>query len=294
MSGQGEDAVKLRFARPPALWPAYALALCSAKPALAPPGLRMPSIEAQATAQAQAAALAAYRQVCGFSDDGALPLTYPHVLAMPLHMAMLTAPAFPVRLLGLVHVGNHIARQRRIAADEKLDLRCVLPALRESERGQEFELVTQARSQGELVWSETSLYLARRRIKRDSSAPPGAQAAPRTEGTAIDWQAPKDIGRRYARISGDRNPIHLSAFSARLFGFPRAIAHGMWSLARVVAEIEAQTKRPLASIAASFKLPILLPATVHLFTSDENEVSSYSLMDGAGIRPYLTGTCNFA
>ena len=52
------------------------------------------------------------------------------------------------------------------------------------------------------------------------------------------WKAPADIGRQYAKVSGDYNPIHLSAVSAKLFGFPTAIAHGLWNKARTLAALE--------------------------------------------------------
>jgi acyl dehydratase len=48
-------------------------------------------------------------------------------------------------------------------------------------------------------------------------------------------RAPADIGRRYGLVSGDMNPIHLSAPSAKLFGFRQAIAHGLWTKARALA-----------------------------------------------------------
>ena len=296
MSSTATDAgVLLTFGSAPPLWPAYARALLSGRPALAPGRARMPVLEARLVALRSAPArLQSYREVCGFASDSLMPLTWPHVLAFPLHLALLTAPAFPVRLLGLVHIANRITRHQDIAAGEALDLDCRLPGLRETERGQEFELLTQARCAGQLVWSETSTFLARRRVPaRAASAPPEALILPEGHDTAT-WDATADIGRRYARVSGDINPIHLAGFSARLFGFSRAIAHGMWSLARVAAEIEAQTKRPLASIGTAFKLPILLPARVRLFNGDESAVPSYCLMDEAGVKPHLSGTYSFA
>jgi hypothetical protein len=247
----------------------------------------MPAIEAQSNAAADAQALAAYREVCGCPDDGQLPLAYPHILAMPLHMAMLTAPAFPVRLPGLIHVANRIERSRAIAAHERLDFLCTLPGLRETARGQEFDLHTQARSGDEPVWSETCTYLARR-ATAPKGAPRAALAMPPPSRTA-DWPAPTDIGRRYARVSGDRNPIHLHAVSARLFGHARPIAHGMWSLAHVAAQLEAWAGRPLAQFDAAFKLPIALPARLRLHAWDEGGQARYLLADEGARLPRMEG-----
>jgi acyl dehydratase len=282
--------VQLRFEEPPPLWRAYARALLSRKPALAASG--MPAIEARSSAAADTQALAAYREVCGCPDDGRLPLAYPHILAMPLHMAMLTAPAFPVRLPGLIHVANRIERSRAIAAHERLDFLSTLPGLRETARGQEFDLHTQARSGGEPVWSETCTYLARRPAPREGAArvTPAIQA----DSVAGQWTAPTDIGRRYARVSGDCNPIHLHAITARLFGYARPIAHGMWSLARVAAQLEKAAGQPLATLDASFKLPVTLPAQLCLHAWEDHGANRCLLADGAGARPHLEGSYTLA
>jgi acyl dehydratase len=286
--------VSLSFSSAPSLWTGYARALLRPRPALAPAGYAQPLIEASIAGLKPArGSVAAYRAVCGYDAAGPLPLTYPHVLAMPLHLAVLTASAFPVRLLGLVHVSNSIARYRQIGDGDALDLRCALTAMRESARGQEFDLVTEALLAGERAWSETSTFLARRRAPARANSAPDALSLPVGMRTTL-WSAPADIGRRYARVSGDINPIHLGRLGARLFGFPQAIAHGMWSLARTAATIEAQADRPIATLNAAFKLPVLLPAQVQLHTWDEGANCAYVLTDERGARPHLSGAARFA
>lgn len=286
--------VSLTFSSAPSLAAAYARALLSLRPALAPAGHAQPLIEASLAGLAAAPdRLAAYREVGGFPAGHSLPFTYPHVLAMPLHMAILTASAFPVRLLGLVHVGNRITRYRQIGAQQALDLRCVLSAMRETARGQEFDLQTEALCAGERAWAETSTFLARQRAAPRLVSDSSAASLPVGMRTTL-LAAPGDIGRRYARVSGDLNPIHLSQLSARLFGFPQAIAHGMWSLARIAATIEAQADRPLAALEAAFKLPVLLPAQMQLHTWDEGAGCAYGLTDETGTRPHLSGTARYA
>ena len=142
-----------------------------------------------------------------------------------------------------------------------------LPAHRETDRGQEFDLTTTASVNGAAIWSETSTFLARRRAKGANGAKAqGAAKAPRDETPAAvqttSWRADADIGRRYAVVSGDYNLIHISDLTARLFGFNRAIAHGLWSLARTAAELRPRLTADGVVLVANFKLPILLPAWV--------------------------------
>ena len=77
----------------------------------------------------------------------------------------------------------------------------------------------------------------------------------------MEWKLPEDLGRRYGSVSGDRNPIHLHQYTAKLFGFPRAIAHGMWTKARALAALES-TLPDAYTVDVSFRKPILLPGRV--------------------------------
>ncbi len=70
------------------------------------------------------------------------------------------------------------------------------------------------------------------------------------------------MGRRYAAVAGDRNPIHQHALLARPFGFPRAIVHGTWTAARALAAFpELLPSRP-RRIDVRFRAPVPLPSTV--------------------------------
>jgi acyl dehydratase len=285
--------LSMNFATPPSIWLAYPKALIARRPALVAQGKVVPAIEARIDALAvNRGHLSEYRSVCGFAADGRLPLTYPHVLAMPLHLAMLTSDAFPVRVLGLVHVRNVIRSRARIAEDDRLDIRCALDGHRETDRGQEFDLQTDCSVAGHPVWSETCTFLARRPKARNGG---GARTAtpksePEAEPRAVraaSWHADANIGRRYAAVSGDINPIHLMDITAKLFGFDRAIAHGMWSLARSVAELEVGGDG--VEIDASFKLPVFLPAWLNLHSWETQTGRAFALRDAQGEKPHMTG-----
>jgi hypothetical protein len=168
----------LEFARAPALWSMYPKIMVARKPALVPDDGAVPRIESRlAKVAVNSRHLARYARICGATAGATLPLAYPHVLATPLHLAMLGAEAFPVKLFGLVHVQNRIAVRGPLPADEPAEIRCWIEGHRETERGQEFELHTEYLVAGEPRWDETCTFLARRRPR----LPRAASTARRTE-----------------------------------------------------------------------------------------------------------------
>lgn len=207
--------------------------------------------------------LAAYGDVCGFPLRDTLPATYPHVLAFPLQMKLMASGDFPFPLLGLVHLDNSITQRRPIGAGERLDLSVRAEDLRPHPKGRAFSLIAEARVGEELVWSERGTILRRGGSNPDAARDPRPAPVPEDAPLTTEWRLGDDLGRRYAGVSGDRNPIHMHALSAKAFGFPRAIAHGMWSQARCLAQIEARTPDAFTTD-ASFGKPLLLPAKVGL------------------------------
>jgi acyl dehydratase len=259
------------------------------RPSLLAPGQTVPALEARLAARApEPRLLEAYREVCGFEPDGRLPITYPHALAGPIHLALLTGGGFPVRLLGLIHLRSRIEALRAIGELEPLELRCRVEGHRETDRGQEFDLLTEARAGGQPAWREIQTLLARRPGSRPGRPAPGPPAPGGASSTT--WSLGADLGRRYARVSGDDNPIHLSAATARLFGFPRAIAHGMWSLARAAAELQPRSAGGGSVLEVAFKLPVLLPGRVTFREWPLGRGAGFALLDESGARPHAVGT----
>jgi len=207
--------------------------------------------------------VAAYAEVCGFALSGirgqALPLTYPHMLAFPLHMGIMTDGSFPYPAIGTVHLRNAITQHRAIAPSEVLDVSATATNLRSHAKGKVFDLVTTVTSGDDTVWESTSTYL--RVGKGDREAPSEGAPFDVVPGSGTQWRLAGNLGRRYAAVSGDHNPIHLYPLTAKAFGFPRQIAHGMWSKARCVAAI-ANRLPDSVSVEVEFKKPILLPGTV--------------------------------
>jgi acyl dehydratase len=211
--------------------------------------------------------LAAYNRVCGFPVGDTLPPTYPHMLTFPLQMALMSDRSFPLALPGFVHVRNRIDVMRAIRADEALDLEIWAERFAGHRSGATVDLCATVTVGGEEVWRSRSTYLS-----RGAKAPEGAPEADievrvgDLERVAATWRIPDDAGRRYAKVSGDVNPIHLSGLTAKVFGFKRAIAHGMWVKARVLGALAGRLPDAL-SIDVSFRKPLFLPSTVTLSTA---------------------------
>lgn len=254
----------------------------------------LPRLEARVKeVSVDAARLAAYRAACGFPASDVLPVTYPQVLAAPLHAAVMAHATFPFPVLGLVHVGSRLGQKRLLRQTEPLCVSCTVEGLRDVRLGFEFDLFTHVDAGGERAWESTTTVLARtgtrrprEERKRDAPVPGEPGGATRS----VIWSVPADQGRRYAGVSGDYNPIHLTALTARLFGFKRAIAHGMWTLARSLAELDEVSGAPAVEVEATFRRPVFLPSTVlfHAHARDRGMAFALRTREGGGV--HLSGT----
>ncbi len=239
--------------------------------------------------------LADYCRVCRFTLRDTLPITYPHMLAFPLHMALMTEEDFPFGGIGLVHIANEITQHRPIKLSEALEIRVSATPLEPHPKGRQFAFVSEARVDGELVWESRSTTLSRGGGGEEGSgASKGGfesidfDALP----AAAEWKLDAGLGRRYGAVSGDRNPIHMSEWTAKPLGFPKAIAHGMWTKARALAALEAETP-DAARAEVRFKRPILLPARVS-FASEPGsgpggDAVAFAVRDARKGVPHLEG-----
>jgi acyl dehydratase len=287
----------------PSILPLYARAAAplipgaSRLPFLPGGGGEIPEIELELLGvEADPGAVAAYARVCGFALRDRLPATYPHVLAFPLHMALMADGRFPFGAVGLVHVGNRIEQHRPLALGEALTLRARPTALVPHPKGQTFAIVTEARTgDGDLAWESVTTILRRGNGDPDAVVPAiRGQKHPDGQGldslpVSAEWRLGGDLGRRYAAVSGDRNPIHMHSLTARPLGFPAAIAHGMWTKARCLAALEARLPDAFA-VEVRFRKPILLPARVE-FASSEGEGGEigFAVRDAKKATPHLDG-----
>jgi MaoC like domain len=302
---------------PPSMLPLYARAAASMIPgaSLLPfvPGRggEIPDVDLTlAGVRVDPDKVAAYAKVCGFPLREKLPAAYPHVLAFPLHMAAMADGRFPFGAVGLVHIENRIVQHRPIALGEELEIRVRAGKLQPHPRGRTFALLSDVVVDGERVWEGISTML-RRGGGPAEAGPSGdstrAGGAGATEGGAaasppessggstglssvpyIEWRLGGDLGRRYGAVSGDRNPIHMHPLAAKPLGFPRAIAHGMWTKARCLAALESRLPDAF-SVEVHFRKPILLPARVRFASAAQGEQIDFAVKDAKRPTIHLEG-----
>ena len=239
---------------------------------------------------ADPAHLAAYTRVCGLPLNDVLPATYPHLLTFPLQMALMSDRSFPLALPGLVHVRNRIEVQRPIGSDALLDMEVWAENFARHRSGAAVDLCATVSAGGQEVWRSRSTYLARGATAPDGAPEAGIEVAVGDlDRVAATWRVPDDAGRRYAKVSGDVNPIHLSGLTAKAFGFKRAIAHGMWVKARVLGALAGRLPDAV-DLDVSFRKPLFLPSTVTLSTAQAGGGWDFAVRSAATGTEHVVGT----
>jgi hypothetical protein len=278
----------------PSILPLYARAAApmvpgaSLLPFIPGGGKEIPEIELTLPrVRAGAEQVAAYARVCGFTLRDHLPPTYPHVLAFPLQMAVMAEGSFPFGAVGLVHVENQIVQHRRIGLDEELTLEVKPTKLAPHSKGRTFSLRTKVKAGSRIVWESTSTML--RRGGGDTKASSNSDKSEGELAASAEWKLGGDLGRRYAAVSGDRNPIHMHAWTAKPLGFPRAIAHGMWTKARCLAALESRLPDAF-QVDVRFRKPILLPSRVEFASTSEGDEIEFAVRDAKRGTPHLDGS----
>ncbi|WP_233600949.1 MULTISPECIES: MaoC/PaaZ C-terminal domain-containing protein [Micromonospora] len=284
-----EGRVRVDLPRLPAAGALYRRALLGALPGLGGRrGADVPEVElGVAGVTVDRAHLADYDRVCGFRLADRLPGTYLHVLGFPLSLRLMTAAEFPIPLTGVVHVANRITVHRPVEAGETVNFRTYAENLRPHERGRQLDVVLVGSVDGEEVWRGVSTYLGRERRAGGPRRAPGDRPAP--PAASAHWRVTPRVGTDYARVSGDHNPIHTSKLGARLFGFPRPIAHGMWSKARCLAALESRLPEAY-TVDVAFKLPVPLPSTLAFSATATGADWDFALHSAQDGRPHLVGT----
>ncbi len=238
-------------------------------------------------------AVAAYARVCGFSLRDHLPPTYPHVLAFPLHMATMADGSFPFGAVGLVHIENRIVQHRRIGVGEEMTIRVRPTKVKPHPKGRTFSLLTEVTAGRQKAWKSVSTML-RRGGGNGGEAPATepndkpSQSVAEDFAASAEWRLGGDLGRRYAAVSGDRNPIHMHSLTAKPLGFPGAIAHGMWTKARCLAALESRLPDAFA-VDVRFRRPIVLPTRVEFDSREEGEEIAFAVRDAKRHTPHLEG-----
>ncbi len=255
---------KITFAGLPSILPAFVRVLTRSKPYSAPDGTVVTPIELEVRkVKLSPAHLSRYREICGVPASAGVPPAYLHTVAMPLHMQLFIAEKFPVKVLGLIHLRNTIRVYRQIDTRAPLHLSVFFDTLRLTDFGQEYDFTTRYVLDGEVVWEEVSTMFARGNAapKEGAKRPSIERSTHPSNGVATETlEIVENTGWRYARVSGDFNPIHLTARTAKMFGFKQAVAHGMWSMGRCLGSAASQLTGERMQVDTQFKLPVYLPS----------------------------------
>lgn len=254
----------------------------------------IPKLEGRwANAKDDSGKIQEYREVSGFANDGHLPILYPHVLTSAMHINMIADKRFPASALGAVHMRTHIVQQRPIGENEAVDLYCHITDARILKAGLEVDITTKVSSGDETIWQSLNAYLFRgRKFGNPGEAHPWATFdEPSPPTIEADWRVPANMGKRYAKITGDYNPIHVSRLLAKLFGFKRDIIHGFWSLGRCLNHLPDFAYDNPVRLDAAFKGPIFMDSNTAM-KAHEIEKGGYrfDLFCGKNPRPCITGT----
>lgn len=232
--------------------------------------------------------VAAYAAVTGLRYGDTVPLTYPFALTFPMVMELITGFDFPFAAMGSVHVENHITRHRPIAVTDTVGVQTHAENLREHRKGLLVDVITDVTVGNDAAWHQVTTFLHQQRTSlSDEPKPPPAKQPKLPPPNSILRITPAQI-RRYASVGGDQNPIHTSSLGAKLFGFPTVIAHGMFSAAAVLANIEGQIPDAVR-YSVKFGKPIILPASPGLYIERVQDGWDLSLRNMSKGYPHLTG-----
>ena len=236
-----------------------------------------------------AANVAAYAHVTGLRFDNTVPLTYPFALTFPTVMALVTGFDFPFAAMGSVHIENHITSYRPIAVTDTVGVAVHAENLREHRKGLLVDIVTDIKVGNDTAWHQVTTFLHQQRtsLSDEPKPPPEKQPKPGPPNAVLRI-TPGQI-RHYASVGGDHNPIHTNAIAAKLFGFPSVIAHGMFSAAAVLANIEGQLPDAV-SYSVRFAKPVVLPAQAGLYVGRIDGGWELNLRDLKKGEPHLKGT----
>jgi hypothetical protein len=280
----------IEFSSPPSLWPLYVKALFK-RPSKSHLQPTLPStVISMNNVTVDRYKIDHYESLCGFSDSAYIPVTYPHLIAFSMHASLLLDKLCPFPLLGLIHIKNDITQHRAIGKEEAMNIECKFGDLLDVDKGTQFDIVTQISINNECVWSSKSTLLYPHKKTNKNRINTTIHNVVNYCNTT-PWQLKGDIGRQYAKASGDFNPIHLFAVTARLFGFKKPIAHGMWSKAKAIASLEMPNKPFTVSV--DFKRPAFLPSRVTLSSETSEEKLRFMLTSNDNATTHIDGTVTY-
>jgi len=237
----------------------------------------------------------AYHKIVHWQETQSTPLhpCFLHLYAFKQHMQLMLDDRFPFALLGIVHLSNKIDVLTALDLSMDVELESNIVSFERHIKGISFKIESKFYQQQQLIWHSESELLAV--DKKSFSGKSHSRPYQLQSGSLLvnQWHCDSAVGRKYGKVSGDFNPIHLSQTSAKLFGFKSAIAHGMWSKARSISEFQEHIGDEF-SVAVNFIKPLFLPSDVSLWKSDDDTaVTQFSLTSDDAKVCHLQGQMTF-
>jgi acyl dehydratase len=202
-------------------------------------------------------------------EDAPLPPTYPCLWQTALALELIGESGLPFPARGLIHLETEMVAVRPLRAEEPIRCRLELDRVEPHPRGTRLLLLSRCWNAAGQLCREDRLALLAPDGKGTGARAPYPEADEEPVWTEVaQWALDAGAGRRYARASGDYNPVHLWGWSARLLGYRRPILHG-FCLAAMVAHslvLHRLGGDPLAlrRLLLRFRAPVLLPARIAL------------------------------
>ena len=276
---------KIEFTEAPLVGKNYRKLFFSRKPGVPSDGI-LPEIELRLNAAStDKDILDRYNSLCQINKELTLPITYPYVMAGPLHLSLLSNDLFPLKGAGLLHLRNRINYRKPIGINETFDLTVKASETRFRPQGFEFDIISEVQIDNEVVWTCKSTLLSRGKFQREDPISTDEELFAKMDkiDSELGFHVPGNAGRAYAKVCKDYNPIHLATPLAWLFGFKKSIAHGMWVSARALGEMK--LAHSCKEFDLAFKGPVYTGSKVSIQKNDEH----FNIFCKGNKRPVILG-----
>lgn len=221
--------------------------------------------------------LVAYKKLCGFENGKSIPAVYFSMLSEILQNQMIENEKFSFSIKDLLHISHKMKQRDSLFANQRYTMTCQFSLLSQNQ----FVYKTLVQSDGKTVLESESIYIVGYKKQEISQLDIGNNAFDRVIPKKLirQWYVPKNVGRKYAQISGVMHPAYLHSWSAKAFGYSEMTVHDMWLKARVLAGLDLPKSY---EIYTQFKKPLSLPSSLQLFTLDKStEVTEFCVKDEA-------------
>jgi hypothetical protein len=228
-----------------------------------------------------------YCKMFGF-DESTVPSPYWYIRLFSLQTLLMAHPDSPFPMPGMVHLSCKINQFETIYPTDKLDVTCQFGKLIQHDKGTAIETITTLKRSGKVVWEQKNinLYLGKKGLGEADTDKPVIEIT--SPDQTLPWTLDTNLGFEYAKVSGDFNPIHLHAIGGKLFGFPRHLIHGWYSLSRAVAPVQSSLEGT-HELYVSFKKPLFLPGQVLARTQEVEDSVFFDVINEKEGYPHLKG-----